>query len=1417
MTSISRWQLNRAGIVNVYQYENEVLHFRGGRLLLRGINGSGKSTAMNMLLPFLLTGKTRGIDAAGEQTGVLKSWMLSGRDEKQPVGYLWLEFSRRVNQTQLGDEPAGGAKEHPETPSESIEYLAVGCGIKASRASDSVNTWWFVTSLRPGIDFPLVEQKVPLSVDSLRIALDPDPVFAMDRRADYRQEIQRRLYGGAPIDSFLEIINTVRNPRVGDRVDLELPAYLVAALPNLSEASLVEAARPLDDLDEHRRNVGDLDATATGLAGITDIYHLYVLTELQREMQLAQDALKSMRRASRELQQAQHALEQTVQAQAQASEHLSLLKESVESLEQQIQALQRSSAYTEGQQLEDLRHHVTNLEQALTQAQVELDVRQTRVSEHIKSVIEAEHQTDEHWQAFSEQLTLLSRDIQEVGVASRTPSLVTVPRVALHGAEGANEPMQMQNDSTTMESLTTLASAAGMRQLDLNTAREQLGRFKLAETGLRDARAAKDNAEHNVLASDRRFQEGRQALEQQRETWFALILAWQQEASASHTTSQATDLKLDHHPLSTELLIDLQSQQPAEPHDIHALLDKGIGDAVDGQQRLVIAQEARVSDATEAHRLAQQELDRLMLLSEPEIPRLLWQQRDGPSFAELVDFSDELTPTQCARLEAALEASGLLYATIEAEGVRLRNGELLVVAGPAVLQPLSTVLQVSIPDAATHSINEKQVALLLNSISVDIGSDCATIISTDGEFRLGVLSGKHDKTVAEYVGAGARRDQLERLRRAAASEVETLSTVLNDTHAILENLRQLYQTRVALKQQLPDLKEFDLAQAVAIAREQELNVARERLEERLHNFIEAEQRLSVVDDECQRVCRTLKLPADDQALHVVENRLATIRADIQRAVQSYTMLDRLCTQWQRAVEHFQQAQQDLVQATQRFDDSRSRFMAERSKLETLEATLGSSYREVVEMITVHQRNATDARSQIPSATLRANDTIRQNEAAKNLLSNAAGAEQLASSRCVELHRHLRRVVEVPGLLAAANALPHSPESRYDAQPPDKHIIASTSDDADGLSVLLANLRTQVPSKQIDPTRADGVRQSLRQRRNMLGAGWDAEDHQPDPSLPMSIGVIGPLGEMPLAESLVVVRTQLSQLRALLSEKQDQALRNLLQGLIAREVAEKMHEANRLIQRMNDRLKTVTSSHGIGVKLRWRQSQELDTTVSDTVEILAKRPDLRSEAEEQQLRSSLAHSLEEARRMAPDAPYRDLIATVFDYRSWHEMAILLRRGDEPMKRLTRRTPLSEGEKKLVSYLPLFAAVAASCDALADAGGHGVPRFLLLDDAFAKVSEDNHAALFGLLVSLELDFIATSERLWGTHASVPSLSITEVVRDTSLGAILLEHSTWDGHTLQMMTNDVPENYERPDTDLLTRRTDSGMSYDDELLPL
>ena len=50
----SRWQLMRAGIQNVWEYDDCRFVFHRGRLLLRGQNESGKTKALEVLLPFLL-------------------------------------------------------------------------------------------------------------------------------------------------------------------------------------------------------------------------------------------------------------------------------------------------------------------------------------------------------------------------------------------------------------------------------------------------------------------------------------------------------------------------------------------------------------------------------------------------------------------------------------------------------------------------------------------------------------------------------------------------------------------------------------------------------------------------------------------------------------------------------------------------------------------------------------------------------------------------------------------------------------------------------------------------------------------------------------------------------------------------------------------------------------------------------------------------------------------------------------------------------------------------------------------------------------------------------------------------------------------------------------------------------------------
>lgn len=150
-----------------------------------------------------------------------------------------------------------------------------------------------------------------------------------------------------------------------------------------------------------------------------------------------------------------------------------------------------------------------------------------------------------------------------------------------------------------------------------------------------------------------------------------------------------------------------------------------------------------------------------------------------------------------------------------------------------------------------------------------------------------------------------------------------------------------------------------------------------------------------------------------------------------------------------------------------------------------------------------------------------------------------------------------------------------------------------------------------------------------------------------------------------------------------------------------------------------------------------------------------------------------------RAVDPSAGYEQHLRGALDYRGWHRFTVKVTDVSRPgsSRTLSNRLGLSQGEQRVLSYLALFAAAASYFDAIAR-DTPTAPRLLLLDDAFAKVDEPTHGNLLGLLVELDLDFVLTSERMWGCFPSVPSLEIYEAVRDPAHPGVALLHFRWDG---------------------------------------
>ena len=73
----NKWQVNRAGILNYWYYDEEEFQFADGRLLLRGSNGSGKSVTMQSLVTLLLDGVKRAdrLDSFGSRARRIEDYL----------------------------------------------------------------------------------------------------------------------------------------------------------------------------------------------------------------------------------------------------------------------------------------------------------------------------------------------------------------------------------------------------------------------------------------------------------------------------------------------------------------------------------------------------------------------------------------------------------------------------------------------------------------------------------------------------------------------------------------------------------------------------------------------------------------------------------------------------------------------------------------------------------------------------------------------------------------------------------------------------------------------------------------------------------------------------------------------------------------------------------------------------------------------------------------------------------------------------------------------------------------------------------------------------------------------------------------------------------------------------------------------
>ncbi|MEU8985071.1 TIGR02680 family protein [Streptomyces sp. NPDC048558] len=1382
-----RYRLHRAGIRNVWQYDEQEFSFGAGRLLLRGKNGAGKSKALEMLLPYLLDGDARALDATGTGRTTLLWLMLDGFEQTNRLGYLWVEFTRTDEQ----------GNDH---------HLTLGAAIRASRSTRTAKPFFFVTPLRVGEDLHLAPVGQPLPVDQLKSLVGPEHVT--DRAVEHRARVARRLFGltdPARYRNLLHLLHRLRRPTIGDRIDSGgLVSVLAETLPALDDEVVEKVARNLDDLDAVRTDLGRLERTDEALRSFLTGYRGYLHGALRRRADEVNGELEQLAEHRRLAGEAVKKAAKLRTSEEELAARLDVLRAEADAAETDLAALHASAAYRSLQELGEKRATVTALHSAAATA--------------FKALRQAHSGQEETGRRLTEEAGRLSGELVELGTAHGEllreaersgldpvhlgePAMVAVAPVAGGATAELTSPdgdfhlvrhsevlaVDAEACARALHAWDTQLDAAGpvirYRARAVTELTALIEKTHRAQREAHEADAARERLEEQADEARERAGRRREETALEGEAYAGAVRAWTERLrSLTGVSLDAVHALTAHDPLEGPL----PAHAPDEVADTaRSAIEPWLAEL--GEQRDARAVAIREL-AAEQDRLRRERNDwEARTDPEPTPPPHRSAPRTpgtGAPLYRLVDFAEGLEPAARAGLEAALEASGLLDAWVCADGTVLdpaARDTLLTPGTPPAGPTLAEVLRpVMAPDSGVMT---EQVERVLQAVALvtdgTTGTTADSAIGTDGSWKLGVAEGRHIKQTAEYVGAEVRAATR---RRAMADLDRQLADVQEESTEQERGLRILTERRAQVADTLshpPTARSLTDAWARATEAERTAQVLSGKASAAAREAEQTRARAVAARREAEATASANDLPVEPAALDSVRlclDRLGTgterLRRRLRAVVSSADAHRQGREGYERALTSTREAESDYTEPLARLD-------AARRTVRGLEEALDPPEQEILAREDGAKRRLEAVGRQLPGAErdVRAVHDERVRAEEDERVRREALATQ--EGEAVVSGRLLRTALSLPGVTRGAG---------LDLTAEDEGGGAHFSeDDAHDRTKALRRLVEAVRSR-LDAERRDISDTALLNRhtdlRDQLSGGYDAtlEEHDGikvcrlvDDHGPHDIAAVGER-----------IAAQAAEARERLTEREREVFQRFLTGELGDHLSSQVLAAGALVAALNGTLSTVRTSHGLGVTLDWKLADGVEADVQAAVDLLRSPSGLRTRDQSEQLRDVLQRRIEDARRADPGAGYAAHLRTALDYRDWFTFTPWVVNDAAPgsRRKLSGRTGLSQGEQRVLSYLVLFAAAAAHFTSLAETAPHA-PRLILLDDAFAKVDEPTHARLGRILVDLDLDFVLTSERLIGNWPDVPSLHIYECLRDPHVRGVATLHYTWNGRQRRLVS--------------------------------
>lgn len=1336
------FKVTRIGLLNFWYFDDEVFNFCDGKLLLRGGNGSGKSVTMQSFIPLILDGnKTPSrLDPFGTKEKKIEDYLLGpsdGEQKDESTGYLYLECYLK----------------------EKEKYITIGIGLHA-RKGRPTEFWGFAlkNGKRIGIDFQLYKNygsKVLMTKKELRANIG-DGNKIVETQKEYKELVNELLFGFKEIDEYDEFINVLlqlRSPKLSkDYNPTKLMDILSSVLQPLTNEDVRPISEAIEDTNITKEKVATLNNHIKALSNLSKVYQNY------NEINLYNKASKVFE-TKEQINNNKNNLKKLEKNQINIKERLKEIDIKINQLNKELIEITTKLANIDNK---DLKIHT----EELNQIKIEINKIELIINKE-KMKLEKEFNDE--------------KDLQ---------NKLTIASDKLYNQEKEIESLK-EDISTLCEEVKLLDININIKNKDINfdyiidritKYRSKVNQIKIKLEEKEKLEEILSQKEEENIKIKKELETKQSEKTNQQKIFKEKVDEFKDELNLLDKKSKVVKLNSEIKTKIFNLIDEYSSSNYINVKELYLNETNYYKTSLIEEKSNILA---KIENEKKSLNVLNEELNYLKqneeleyleenLLKEAE-QELINKNIPFIQLYKVIEFKPNIKEEEKNKLEELLISMNILNAKIvpkkylkdikNIKSVFLKEG---------IKKKNNISLYFDVLD--NDIVSKEEINNILSTISIDT-SDLINI--TPSSYNLDFLSCyPSSKYESKYIGIVKRKEEHQKNIQLKEKEIELKEKIINNYRNILGEIKEKISDIDIIISSFPSNKNLEEINSICIKLNTEIDLLFERSKNLTIEANNINNSLKQIIEEINKIKENITLPLN---LYTYKNTLSLIDElnnninSLKNSIKVYSNIEEQKSFYETNIldkrNEIEFQNEEIYLKNKTLDELNSKKKAIEEILDNPE------YKNLIEEI----NKLTKRKEEIPNE----ND---------NLNLEKGRLQQSLENIANDINNKNSEIQEEELELELQNKIL---EKEYNLN----YVYENEKID---LSKILNDLKNRENS-DINNAIGNYMRALNEYRQELLdyrlntklifNENEDLFNEYIEKGLDEKkvVGILSLMSRHDLETTYQGRKLNIFKLSNCLLETIEESNnyitaqeRHLFEDVLLKTVGNKIRDrieaSKEWVKKINEIMRLTQIDSNLSFELEWKNKTAYTEDELDTKELVRllkiDAGSLMPEDNEKLInhfRSQIQKELEFS--SLTNESYASIIFKVLDYRNWFEFKLYYKRKSGERRELTNKifAVLSGGERAKSMYVPLFASIYAK---VLNAEKTSL-RLIALDEAFAGVDNENIKEMFDILAQLNLDYILTSQSLWGDYSTVKDLSICELIKDEVHKAVGVRHYRWNGN--------------------------------------